>query len=240
MKCMGAVGSDSVKSAMKAKDKLHNVKEHQKLVSELCMGWNETECACQAWESHETVIDFLVNTHVQSHALLRRGFGTSVPFIIQGAVSLHNSVGQTKIIHCYKVSSLEFHRDNHASSVNINTAVFSKHNCVQTLFCTNWWCCNVSFNLSTCFLTVATLELPFIPEHILWPRLQWETQWETFGGNSCFFVYFMVEKPITTDVFDMNGLVVFLINKWLRSLWCTYSWHKMAHDESVVVSLIPI
>ena len=74
---------------------------------------------------------FLVNTHVQSHALLRRGFGTSVPFIIQGAVSLHNSVGQTKIIHCYKVSSLEFHRDNHASSVNINTAVFSKHNCVS-------------------------------------------------------------------------------------------------------------
>ena len=25
---------------------------------------------------------FLVNTQVQSHALLRRGFGTSVPFII--------------------------------------------------------------------------------------------------------------------------------------------------------------
>ena len=34
------------------------------------------------YESHETVIDFLVNTQVQSHiTLLRRGFGTSVPFI---------------------------------------------------------------------------------------------------------------------------------------------------------------
>ena len=32
-------------------------------------------------ESHETVID-LVNAQVQSHALLRRGFGASVPFII--------------------------------------------------------------------------------------------------------------------------------------------------------------
>ena len=57
------------------------VKECQKLVSELCIGRNKTECAWQAWESHETVIDFLVNTQVQSHALLRWGFGTSVPFI---------------------------------------------------------------------------------------------------------------------------------------------------------------
>ena len=29
---------------------------------------------------------FLVNTQVQSHALLRRGFSTSVPFIYQGLV----------------------------------------------------------------------------------------------------------------------------------------------------------
>ena len=28
------------------------------------------------------MINFLVNTHVQSHSLLRRGFGTSVPFIV--------------------------------------------------------------------------------------------------------------------------------------------------------------
>ena len=35
---------------------------------------------------------FLVNTQVQSHALLRRGFGTSVPFIynINAAVSFGN------------------------------------------------------------------------------------------------------------------------------------------------------
>ena len=46
---MGAVESDSVKSARKVKDKLHKaVKERQKLVSELCMGRNKTECAWQA------------------------------------------------------------------------------------------------------------------------------------------------------------------------------------------------
>jgi len=56
MKSMGAVESDSVKSARKAKDK--PVKEHQKLVSKLCMGRNKIERAWQAWESHETVIDF--------------------------------------------------------------------------------------------------------------------------------------------------------------------------------------
>ena len=30
---------------------------------------------------------FLVNTQVQSHALLRRGFGTSVPFILHSVLS---------------------------------------------------------------------------------------------------------------------------------------------------------
>ena len=46
MKRMGAVESDSVKSARKAKDKLHKaVKEHQKLVSKLCMGRNKTNYA---------------------------------------------------------------------------------------------------------------------------------------------------------------------------------------------------
>ena len=29
-------------------------------------------------------VRFLINTQVQSHALLRRGFGTSVPFIVTG------------------------------------------------------------------------------------------------------------------------------------------------------------
>ena len=50
MKCMRAVESDSVKSARKAKGKLHNACERaQKLaVSELCIGRNKTECACRA------------------------------------------------------------------------------------------------------------------------------------------------------------------------------------------------
>jgi len=54
-----AVESDSVKSARKAKDKLHKAcKKRPKLVSELCMDRNKTECARQAWESHKTVINF--------------------------------------------------------------------------------------------------------------------------------------------------------------------------------------
>ena len=53
MKRMRAVESDSVKSARKAKDKLHK--------------------ACCS----RTVI----NMQIQSHVLLHQGFGTSVPFI---------------------------------------------------------------------------------------------------------------------------------------------------------------
>jgi len=82
MKRMGAVESDSMKSARKAKISCTRpVKKCQKLVSEFCMGRNKTECALQTWESHETVC-FLINIQVQSHALLCRGFGTSVPFIL--------------------------------------------------------------------------------------------------------------------------------------------------------------
>ena len=70
---MGGVESDSMKSARKAKDKLYTrpVKEHQKLVSELCMGRN----AHGKQESRDSVW-FLINTQVQSHALLHRRFGT--------------------------------------------------------------------------------------------------------------------------------------------------------------------
>ena len=46
MKHMRTVESDSVKSARKAKDKLHEpFKERQKLVSKLCTGINKTEHA---------------------------------------------------------------------------------------------------------------------------------------------------------------------------------------------------
>ena len=50
MKRMKAVESDSVKSARKVKDKLHKacLKGHQKLMSELCIGRNKTECTWQA------------------------------------------------------------------------------------------------------------------------------------------------------------------------------------------------
>ena len=81
LKRMRAVESDSVKSARKAKDKLHKpFKERQELVSELYTGRNKTIRMASMRESRDSD-RFLVNTQVQSHALLRRGFGTSVPFI---------------------------------------------------------------------------------------------------------------------------------------------------------------
>ena len=56
------------------------MKQRQKLVSEPCMGRKKTMRMASRRESQ--VSDrFLVNTQVQSHALLHRGFGTSVPFI---------------------------------------------------------------------------------------------------------------------------------------------------------------
>ena len=78
MKCMGAVASESVKSARKLKISCTRpVKERQKLVSELCMGRNKTMRMASMRESRDSLVD----TQVQSHALLRQGFGTSVPFI---------------------------------------------------------------------------------------------------------------------------------------------------------------
>ena len=80
MKHIGAVESGSVKSARKTTDKLHK-KERQKLVSELCLGRSKTMHMASMRESLDSD-RFLVNTQdIQSHALLRRGFGTSVPFI---------------------------------------------------------------------------------------------------------------------------------------------------------------
>ena len=61
MKRMGAVQSDSVKSAMKAKDSCTRpVKESQKFVSELCMGRNKTMHMASMRESDSD--RFLVNT----------------------------------------------------------------------------------------------------------------------------------------------------------------------------------
>ena len=76
MKRMRAVESDSVKSARKISC-TRLVKERQKFVNELCIGSNKQN----AHGKHESR-DSLVSTQVQSHALMRRGFGTSVPFIL--------------------------------------------------------------------------------------------------------------------------------------------------------------
>ena len=78
MKRMGAIESDSVKPPRKAQDKLHKACERASETANFCMGRNKT----MHMRKHERVSDrFLVNTQVLSHALLRRGFGTSVPFI---------------------------------------------------------------------------------------------------------------------------------------------------------------
>ena len=78
---MKAVESDSLKSAGKAKDKLH--KDCERL-SETCEQTlhkqaGKKNIAHGKHESHKTVIDSSQHTS-QSHALLRQGFGTSVPF----------------------------------------------------------------------------------------------------------------------------------------------------------------
>ena len=78
MKRMGAVESNSVKSARKAKDKLHKACERASETHERTLhGQEQNRIMRESRDSDR----FLVNTQVQSHALLCRGFGTSVPFI---------------------------------------------------------------------------------------------------------------------------------------------------------------
>ena len=74
--------SGSVKLARKAKDKLHKACERASEIRERTLHGQEQNGMCMASmrESQDSDL-FLVNTQVQSHALLRRGFGTSVPFI---------------------------------------------------------------------------------------------------------------------------------------------------------------
>ena len=111
---------------------------------------------------------------------------------------------------------IQFNGTNSISGINVmqrkpqSLNLFTLISVFQSLcFAPSVWCYDASFNFNpkfTCSLTVATLGLPVIPEHILWPRLQWETQLETFGGN--YILWF-------NDYYWHNMLVVFLINKWL-------------------------
>ena len=85
MKRMGAVESDSVKSARKAKDKLHKACERASETRERTLhGQEQNRMRMASLRESRDSDRFLVNTQVQSHALLRRGFGTSVPFIMIG------------------------------------------------------------------------------------------------------------------------------------------------------------
>ena len=64
MKHMGAVESDSVKSARKAKDKLHKTCERVSETRERTLHGQEQNNAHGKHESHETVFGFLINTQV--------------------------------------------------------------------------------------------------------------------------------------------------------------------------------
>ena len=79
---MGAVESDSVKSARKTRDKLHKACERASETRERTLHRQERNRMhmVSMRESRDSV-RFVINTQVQSHSLLRQGFGTSVPFI---------------------------------------------------------------------------------------------------------------------------------------------------------------
>ena len=82
MKRMGAVESDSVKSARKAKGKLHKACERASETHERTFhGQEQNRVRMASMRESRDHDQFLVNTQVQSHALLHRGFGASVPFI---------------------------------------------------------------------------------------------------------------------------------------------------------------
>ena len=82
MKHMRAVESDSVKSANKAKDKLHKACQRASETRERTLQrQKQTKMHMASTRQSRDSDQFLVNTQVQSHALLPLVFGTSVPFI---------------------------------------------------------------------------------------------------------------------------------------------------------------
>ena len=87
MKHIRAVESDSVKSARKAKDKLHKACERTSEIRERTLHRQEQNRMCMT--SMRESQDSLVSTQVQLHALMRREFGTSVPLIFEGS---HHSI----------------------------------------------------------------------------------------------------------------------------------------------------
>ena len=85
---MGAVEPGSVKSARKAKDKLHKACERASETHEQTLhGQEQNRMRMASMRELRDSVRFLINTQVQSHALLRRGFGTSVPFIFLAKLS---------------------------------------------------------------------------------------------------------------------------------------------------------
>ena len=65
----------SARKAHKACERVSETREQEQ--NRMRMASMSIDCALRDRDS----VQFLINTQVQSHALLRRGFGTSVPFI---------------------------------------------------------------------------------------------------------------------------------------------------------------
>ena len=107
MKRMGAVESDSVKSARKAKDKLYKTCERASETREQTLHGQERSRMRMASmiESRDSV-RFVINTQVQSHALLCQGCGTSVPFI--GSVMIWE--WWENCHHCCYMSLVVYHK----------------------------------------------------------------------------------------------------------------------------------
>ena len=73
-----------MKSARKAKDKFHKACKRASETRERTLHGqeqNRMQRGIASMRESRDSVRFLINTQVQSHALLRRGFGTSVPFI---------------------------------------------------------------------------------------------------------------------------------------------------------------
>ena len=76
MRCMRAVESDSVKSARKARDKLHKACESASEIRERTLHGQEQNRMCKGKRERVTR-----QSGQHTSTMIRRGFGTSVPFI---------------------------------------------------------------------------------------------------------------------------------------------------------------
>ena len=117
MKRMGAVESDSVKSQL-GKLKIWLLHKACERASETCERTLHGQEQNNVHGKHDRVSwdsdRFLVNTQVQSYALLHGGFGTSVPFIFSVVVE-----SVALFTHCWAIQLSEFTHPNRRTHTTI-------------------------------------------------------------------------------------------------------------------------